>query len=597
MSRRLQSLVMALAIAAVVLAARLIQLQWLDGDELAARATRQWHDAESIAARPGEIVDRHGRLLAVTVLTPSLYAVPNRISRPEEFANRLEEALGLDGDRLAKSLVAHRNRSFLWVRRRLTDDEAQAVRRLELPPDSWGFRLEYQRRYPQGSLAAHLLGLRDIDNVGRGGIEERYDRVLRGVDGRRVVRRDARGRPVAIEEAVTVPPVSGRTIVLTIDAVVQFYAEQALDELMTRHAPAGACAIVMDVPTSQVLALASRPGFDPNQPASIEDDAWVNRAITAVYEPGSTFKPLVVAWAIDTERLDPDDTIDCEGGAYRTGRRVLHDHHGYGELSVTDVLVKSSNIGMAKIGERLKTTGLYDCVVGFGFGRPTGIELPGERRGVVRPLDQWNDYSIGSVPMGHEIAVTPLQLATAHAALANHGRLLSPRLVLKSVDPVLTEAVAHTDPTTREPIESTSQVASQAVGVSAANWVVREAMVEIVRRGTGRAAALDDVTVFGKTGTAQKFDAEAGTFSHDRHVVSFVAGAPAADPRIVVLVMADEPTGTAQSGGAVAAPAVASILQQTLRHLRVFDKSNHGSNAQSPTNVPPANRAVSISVR
>lgn len=559
---RLHALAMAIAIAALLLAARLAQLQLVEGEELAARAARQQTYVETIPARPGDIVDRHGRLLAVTILAPSLYVVPNRIRDPEAIAAQLADALDLDAGRLTGALRRERARSFLWVRRRMTEEEATAVRALSLPRDAWGFRDEYLRRYPQGALAAHLIGLRDIDNVGRGGIEERFDEALKGEDGRRVIRRDARGRAIDIREEVTTPPTPGRSLVLTIDAVVQLFAEQALDELVVKHAPQGACAIVMDVKSSEVLAMASRPTFDPNEPEVAAGDVWSNRAITAVYEPGSTFKPLVVAWAVDAGLLQTDEVIDCEGGAYRSGRRVLHDHHGYGELSVTDVIVKSSNIGMAKIGERLETSGLHDCVTAFGFGRPTGIELPGERSGVVRPLDRWNDYSIGSVPMGHEIAVTPLQLVTAHAALANGGRLLSPRVVLRDVDPVLSDSTATA-------AVATLQVTSRVVGEPAADWVIAKPMVEVVRRGTGRAAALDDYAVFGKTGTAQKFDQEAGVFSHDRHVVSFIAGAPADDPRVIVLVMADEPTGSEQSGGTVAAPAAASILHRTLLHLGV----------------------------
>ncbi|MGC1275959.1 MAG: penicillin-binding protein 2 [Planctomycetaceae bacterium] len=561
-SARLQCLVMAFAIAAVLIAARLVQLQIVDGGELAARAVRQGMYVETIPARPGDVVDRHGRLLAVTVLAPSLYVVPNRIDEPDAIADRLADVLGLDAGRLANALRREREKSFLWIRRRMTEEQATAVRALSLPRDAWGFRDEYLRRYPQGAFAAHLIGLRDIDNVGHGGVEERFDEALRGQAGRRVIRRDARGRAIDVREEVTTPPTPGRTLVLTIDSVVQLFAEQALDELMARHAPNGSCAIVMNVKSSEVLAMASRPAFDPNDPDAAAGDVWSNRAVTAVYEPGSTFKPLVVAWAIDAGMLQTDEVIDCEGGMYRSGGRVLHDHHGYGELSVTDVLVKSSNIGMAKIGERLETAGLHGCVTAFGFGRPTGIELPGERAGVVRPLDRWNAYSIGSVPMGHEIAVTPLQLATAHAALANGGRLLSPRVVLRDVDPVLADSAATA-------AAATPQVTSRVVGEPAADWVITEPMVEVVRRGTGRAAALDGYTVFGKTGTAQKFDQEAGAFSHDRHVVSFIAGAPADDPRVIVLVMADEPTGSEQSGGAVAAPAVASILRRTLRHFGV----------------------------
>jgi cell division protein FtsI (penicillin-binding protein 3) len=557
--RRLGLVGVVFGVAATLLAARLVHLQLFDGRSLAERAARQRFYVEPVPARPGDIVDRHGRLLAVTISAPSLYAVPQRVANPRAFAAALATALAIDAERLAADLARNHDKHFLWIRRRLSEDEAAAIRRLELPRGSWGFRQEYLRCYPQGTVAAHLLGIRDIDNRGRGGIEQRYDALLRGTDGRRVAFRDARGRVVEVREDLSIAPTPGRTLVLTIDSVVQLYAERELDALMARHAPLGACALVMDVEKGELLAVASRPTFDPNDPANAPEDAWTNRAVTAVYEPGSTFKPLVVAWALDAGVLHPEEQVDCERGAYRMGRRVLHDHHGYGELSVTDILVKSSNIGMAKIGERLGTEGLHRCVTAFGFGRPTGAALPGERSGMVRPAHLWNQYSIGSVPMGHELAVTPLQLVAAHAALANGGRSISPRLVLRNLDPVLADHDAS---------ESSPQVASQVVSREAAQWVIG-AMAEVVSRGTGRAAQLPGVTVFGKTGTAQKIDAETGRFVHNRHVVSFIGGAPAHHPRVVVLVMADEPSVGGQSGGAVAAPAAAEILRKTLLHLGV----------------------------
>lgn len=560
---RLRFVVAALGIGSAVLGLRLLHLQFIEGDGLAARADRQRTRVERIPARPGAIVDRSGRLLAVTVQAPSLYVVPRSIRDPHEFARKVAPAVGLDADRLAGAITRNRERSFLWVRRRLDTDQAGAVHRLGLPTGTWGLRDEYLRRYPQGVLAAHVLGLRDVDNVGRGGVEQRFDELLRGRDGRRCVVCDARGRVVTIREESAVPPEPGRTLVLSLDAVVQLQAEETLDGLMAEHRPLGACVIVADARRAELLAIASRPTFDPNSPSAAPPDAWTNRAVTAVYEPGSTFKPLVVAWALDAGVIERDEVIDCEGGTYRLGPRVLHDHHGYGELTVTDVLVKSSNIGMAKIGERLGIEGIYRCTTAFGFGRQTGIPLPGELPGIVRPAGLWNDYSVGSVPMGHEIAVTPLQLITAHLALANRGRLLSPRLVIGNVDPVFIDQWKELDDDSYEP------VSSKVVGHDASAWVVGHAMAEVVRRGTGKAAQLPRVAVFGKTGTAQKFDSETGQFSNERHVVSFLAGAPANDPRVLVLVMVDEPTGDQQAGGTVAAPAAAEVLKRTLSYLGV----------------------------
>lgn len=562
--QRFAVVIVVFAASFIALAGRLVQLQVIDREVLADLAARQRLHVETLPARPGEIVDRNGRPLAVSVRAQSLFAVPNAIDDVDAFAIRISQAIEIDAAELAADLTRQRRKSFVWLRRRLSEPEEAAIRKLDLPRETWGFREEFLRKYPQGVVAAHVLGLRDIDGVGRGGVEQRYDNVLRGRDGRRVTRRDARGRVIDVRHELTELPDVGRTLVLSIDSVVQLFAEQELDALMARHAPQGACVIVIDVESSDLLAVASRPTFDPNRPAEADADAWMNRAVSAVYEPGSTFKPLVVAWALDASVLKTDEMLDCEHGVYRTGRRVLHDHHGYGELSVTDVLVKSSNIGMAKIGERLGAAELHRCVTAFGFGKPTGTSLPGEESGVVRPLPQWNDYSLGSIPMGHEIAVTPLQLIAAHAALANRGRFVSPRLVIRELDPDQSPGRAVTD-RQRGPLQVASRVASPEV----ARWVIEEPMTEVVRRGTGKAALLREYTVFGKTGTAQKFDAQLNQFVNDRHVVSFVAGAPASQPKILVLVMADEPTGSEQAGGSVAAPTAAAVLRRTLLYLGV----------------------------
>jgi cell division protein FtsI/penicillin-binding protein 2 len=271
-----------------------------------------------------------------------------------------------------------------------------------------------------------------------------------------------------------------------------------------------------------------------------------------MFEPGSTFKPFIVGAAVDHGLIKRNETFDCEFGAYRMGRRILHDHHPYGSLSVTDILVKSSNIGMAKIGERLENPGLFEAASIFGFGRRTGIELPGELNGQLHPLSSWTSYSTGSIPMGQEIAATPLQVAAAHAALANRGRYCSPHLLLQVDDG-------------SKPLVVTRDVLSP----DTARWLIEGPMVEVITRGTGQRAKLKGYSVFGKTGTAQKLDPRGG-YSHSSHIGSFVCGAPADDPRALVLVSVDEPTrGPSNYGGIVAAPAAADILRTTLEHLGI----------------------------
>ena len=305
-----------------------------------------------------------------------------------------------------------------------------------------------------------------------------------------------------------------------------------------------------------------KPGFlaprnlHSEQTATSTPDAngWRNHAIASMFEPGSTFKPFIVAAAIDRGVVQPDEEFHCSHGVYRMGRRVLHDHHSYGLLNVTDILVKSSNIGMAKIGERLENEGLFAAATAFGFGRQTGIELPGELPGQLNPFEKWTSYSTGSIPMGQEIATTPLQVAAAHAALANHGTYLSPHLLLQIEG---------------EGVEKPTIIGRDIVSRGTADWLVTHPMTEVVTRGTGKKAQIPGYTVFGKTGTAQKLESN-GTYSHSRHIGSFACGAPANDPKAIVLIAVDEPTaGPSTFGGVVAAPAAADILKLTLNYLNV----------------------------
>jgi len=440
----------------------------------------------------------------------------------------------------------------------------QRVRRLRLPEDVVNFRSEYLRRYPQGTLAAHVLGLRDVDGRGRGGVEQAYDDELRGTAGRRMLIRDARGRVVEVQDEQSVPPRHGRTVVLTIDTVLQLFVEQEIDRLLKRWKPKAAAITVVDPTTGEILAMASRPTFDPNSPKDVAAAAWKNTNIASAYEPGSTFKPFIVSWALEKGRISRDEVFHCSWGKYRMGRRLLHGHHPYGRLSVKNILIKSSNIGMAKIGERLTNSGLHQAATRFGFGRLTGCGLPGEISGTVRPLDQWTGYSTGSVPMGQEISVTPLQLIMAFAALANGGKMMSPQFVLRVSAP----GTAVDRPLTKK--QAGQRVVSQIVRPDVARWIVREAMTGVVARGTAKRARLKEYEVFGKTGTAQKTDPATGRYSKNRHVCSFIGGAPAANPRVLVLVVVDEPSvGSTHYGGTVAAPTAANIIRKSLVYLGV----------------------------
>lgn len=570
--RRAGIAVSCLGLAWLIVAGRLVHLQVWDRDALVTRAATQREYVEEVLPRPGDIFDRHGRVLATTVRCRSLFLVPSHIAKPWSVAQQLAEALRLNGDELFERIGRHSDKHFLWVKRRLTEEEAERVRKLQLPAEIWGFRDEYRRLYPQGPVAAQVLGLRDIDGFGRGGIEESCDNLLRGTPGRRRLTRDALGRVIDVLEDPALPPIPGTSVTLTIDTVVQLFVERELDRLVAAWRPANCCAVVLEPATGAILAMASRPTFDPNRPEEAVDEAWKNHVIADIYEPGSTFKPLVVAYGLDQGLLTTNERFDCEWGQYRMGRRLLHDHHPYGTLSLTDVLVKSSNIGMAKVGEKLGNERLHAAAAAFGFGRRTGIELPGELPGILRPLSEWTTYSTGSIPMGHELAATPLQLITAHAVLANGGKLPRPHVIAR-------------------PGESGPDWAlhdQHVVDPMVARWLVEGPLREVVTRGTGRRARIPGYEVFGKTGTAQVLSPHGG-YQHGRYVSSFLCGGPVDDPQALVLVVVNQAgQGGEAFGGKVAAPTAAEILRQTLVYLRVPPVVSKGSTSSIRGELPQA---------
>lgn len=549
-----------------LLLARLIQLQGAQRQLMNDRVARQSIFSEVISARPGEILDRNGHVLAMTVTCDSLYAVPDQIEEPWDFAWKLASILNLNTDEVYQRLIDNADKQFVWIKRRIDEQQVQEVRALGLPRSSWGLRREYQRKYPQGGFASHVLGIRDIDNSGKGGLEQSLNTLIRGEDGSRVMTRDARGIVIEVAAERSRSPSHGQTVVSTIDLLIQIETERQLDALMEEWKPLGACAIVMEPRSGEVLAMASRPGFDPNALIEVPEAAWKNLAVSAVFEPGSTFKPFIVGWALEHHALQREEMINCNFGAYKMGPRVLHDHHSYGDLSVADVLVKSSNIGMAKIGERIGLESLYQATRSFGFGRRTGIELPGELSGLLHPFSQWNVYSLGSIPMGQELAVTPLQLITAHAALANGGSLVRPRLLKGAAG----DAAGSLPGQAVRIVEPADDVGARLLEAGTAEWLVREPMKQVVERGTGKSARIPGLSIFGKTGTAQKLDPATGTYSDKAWVVSFLCGAPAEDPAVIVLLMVDEPTAPGvHYGGTVAAPTASRILQFAEARVRI----------------------------
>ena len=548
---RVRGLALGVLALLAVLTARLWWLHQIHGQALQGLASRQRVTREPVAPRPGDILDRQGLVLATSIETRSLFVVPRKLPDLEQAAQQLAGPLGLEPAPLLARLKEHRGKGFLWIKRRLDDAEVAAIRQLGWPRDWWGLQGEFRRHHPQGTTAAHVLGQRDIDGKGRGGVEVIFDKRLRGEPGEQSLVLDARGKVLRVEPTPGREVRQGGALQLTIDTYLQWQAEELLDGVVAEWRPLSACAVVLDPWTGEVLAMASRPTYDPDRAELARPDAWTNRAIHDQYEPGSTFKPLVVAWGLERGVVQRAEQFDCENGEWRMGGRVLHDHHRYGMLDVAGILAKSSNIGMAKIGVRLGNPGLHAAATEFGFGRPTGIELPGEVDGLLRPLKKWTRYSTGSIPMGQELSATPLQMAAGFGVLAADGAWLAPHLEL----------------------ERTGQVTKrQVITAETARWLREGPLVDVVTKGTGKKAAIPGYAVFGKTGTAQKLDPVTGGYSRSLHVSSFVCGAPAKHPRAVVLVSVDQPSVSVNGehfGGSVAAPAAGQLLARVLEYYKV----------------------------
>jgi cell division protein FtsI (penicillin-binding protein 3) len=539
---------------------RLFLLQIVRHEDLLKKALDNHRLNVKIHPRRGNIYDREGRPLAMSIRVKSVYAAVDRIASPKTAARSLSRCLSLPYEDLLKKLS--KKKKFVWLARKLDGSLADRIERLQI--DGVGFREEVKRVYPQGGLLGHVIGFVDIDNRGLEGLELRADRYLRGQSGWRASYRDRKGREIMTLRSQDIPPIDGYDLSLTVDAVIQHIAESELEKGCRQFNALAGCLIVLEPKTGAVLALANWPSYDPNAPANSPAEHRRNRCITDVYEPGSTFKIVTVAAALDNGCVSMGDVTFCENGAFRVGRHVLHDVHPYGNLSTVEVIRKSSNIGAVKIAMRLGEEKLHQGVHRFGFGSPTGIGLPGEVGGILHPLSRWSGLSIAAVPMGHEVGVTPLQMAVAVAAIANGGVSMRPYIV----DTVTNSSGAVVR--SRAP-EARGRVVSEATAaalVSAMEGVP-------TRAGTAPRAALEEYTVAGKTGTSQKLDPD-GRYSHSKFVGSFVGFAPSRDPALLILVTLDEPKPL-YYGGTVAAPIFKEVAKRTLKYLAVPpDKSKEG---------------------
>lgn len=529
---------------------RAVQLSIVDGTTLRDLALRQHRQRVSAPPDRGPIVDRNGLVLAMTSDAADVYVRPRQLPRDGDLVTALATTLNLSPAEVARKLQAPS--PFVYLRREATLDQAAAVGALGVR--GLGSEPSRHRTYPRGPLAAQVLGFSGRGSKGLEGIELRYDRVLQGPLDAVVAARDGGGRLILMDPSAPQPARGGARVELTIDASLQQVAETELEAAVkTRRAAAGV-AVVMDPATGEILALASMPRFDPNNLEDASADGWRNRVTADSYEPGSTFKGVLAAAALEAGVVKPTEKVFCENGSYPVGKRVVHDHDPYGWLTFTDVIRYSSNIGSARIGERLGAERFEAALRAFGFGQLTGIDLPGEVPGLVRPRDKWARINLVTMSFGQGIAVTPIQLLRAYAAIANGGTLMRPYVVRRAV---------AADGSTL--IENRPQAVGQPISARTAAMVT-EMLRGVVDGGTGTQAKVEGISVAGKTGTAQKVDTRTGRYHPRARMSSFVGFVPAEAPRFAILVVIDSPQ-TAVYGGVVAAPVFRGIAEYAVDRL------------------------------
>jgi cell division protein FtsI (penicillin-binding protein 3) len=543
-----------LAAWAVIVVARLAQVQLLRNGHYTNRAQRQQERTLSLSPVRGSILDAQGRVLAESVAGESIYADPQSIPNRAAVAKKLAAVRGL---RLTVAEAQARLRSesgFVWIARQVPRDVADEVRRLDI--SGIDFIEEHRRAYPRGVLAANVVGYVGVDGDGLAGIEHSFDGHIRGKAGKVTVLKDARRGMYLVGGEGPNRPVDGHDLVLTIDSVVQFIAERALRGAVERYRAAGGAAIVMDAKDGSILAMASVPTFDPNRFAEAGPAQWRNRAVQDSYEPGSTFKIVAAAAGLEEGIVTPSQMLDCGDGSIRIANVEIREHSGkrFQSLSFADVIAHSSNVGIIRVALALGERRLYEYVRRFGFGERTGIDLPGEALGLLRRPNRWSQVSSASISIGQEIGATPLQVVRAMGIVANGGVRVEPRIVDRVVD---AEGRTIFRPKGTPPVRVISERTAA---------VLNELLKGVVDHGTGSEAALEEHVVAGKTGTAQK--AMRGGYSPDRVLASFAGYVPADRPRLVILVSVDEPR-LEQYGGKIAAPAFREIAEASLRYLGV----------------------------
>ena len=555
---RMVTVIICVFLWSLLIFARLIQKQVVQHDNYVRIAEKQQSTQAEVEAPRGIIYDSRMDILAANTKLSTVIAEPYRIEDIPGTAKKLASTLGIDRATLQARMEMPERKYYLVVQRRIDENREKAVAELNL--DGVSFVEESARSYPNNDMACHVLGFVNMNGDGGAGIEQEYDKYLKGTPGIYTFARDGRKNPRIYQAQMDVPPVQGHSLVLGIDKTIQYVVDRELAAGVKNAKALAGTAIVMESDTGRIMALSNYPRFNSNRYNEYKSETWYNRAVTDIFEPGSTFKVAVAAAALKEGLARPDEMIDCQNGSITIGGHVFRDHNRYGVISLKTVLAVSSNVGAAKLGLRLGQERLYESIREFGFGSPTGIDLPREENGIVRHWSNWSGLSIGAISFGHEVGVTSMQILTAVNAIANGGFRVRPFIVDRIIDSEGNLIERHEPEKVRILDEKTA-------------LEVADALKQVVLPGgTAQLAALNGYVAAGKTGTAQKIVKDPVTgknrYSNSKYVSSFIGFAPLPNPRITVLVQLDEPAN-GYYGGEVSAPIFQAIAQETLMRLKI----------------------------
>ena len=546
----ISSLLLLFAISLIV---RLADLQIVQHESLLAKSEKQSQGTLKTHFGRGTIFDRNGNELATNLEVESVFVVPQEV-RDRKYTSRvLASALNQNYDRIYKEVSS--KKQFTWIKRKVPADEITHLKKLAL--SGVNFRSEQKRFYPKRELAANVIGFVGTDDLGLAGIEHTYQEKLKGVVYSQSIEQDGKGRTIQALKNLSRSSLGNYDLMLTLDEVIQFTAEHHLKKQVDRYKADSGMVVVMDPYSGEIYAMANVPQFNPNNFNAFPRETWKNNAVVSSYEPGSIFKPIVAAAAIDKGVAQPHDRFFCENGSFKVGKNKIGeaDNHKFGSLSMKEIIAKSSNIGAIKIAQKLGKNFFYEYIQKFGFGEKPGVRLPGVSSGLLGERGSWTDYSLASISFGHEIAVTPLQMVAALSAIANGGTLMEPHI---------TKALMRDG----KIVEQIKPKKIRRVISKKTSRQMMEILKFVVKDGTGKNAAVEGFDVAGKTGTAQKYITKTKSYSKTEFVSSFIGYAPADAPRLVILVMIDNPKGV-HWGSVVAAPVFREIAKKSLRYLNV----------------------------